>query len=64
MTVRAPGNIDALPIDATGAPTHNFHAVAFVENLSLKDLAAAYPGAVRTPHQLGFRTAGGGDVYI
>jgi uncharacterized Rmd1/YagE family protein len=51
-------------MDAAGAPTHVFHAVAFVENLSLKDLAAAYPGARRTPHQLGFRTASGGDVYI
>jgi len=64
MTVRSPGHIDVAPMDATGTPTHNFHAVAFVENLSLKDLAAAYPGAVRTPHQLAFRTAGGGDVYI
>jgi len=64
MTVRLPGHVDVAPMDATGAPTHNFHAVAFVENLSLKDLAAAYPGAVRTPHQLAFRTAGGGDVYI
>jgi uncharacterized Rmd1/YagE family protein len=51
-------------MDAAGGPTHVFHAVAFVENLSLKDLAAAYPGARRTPHQLGFRCAGGGDVYI
>jgi len=64
MSVRAPGNVDAAPMDAAGAPTHNFHAVAFVENLSLKDLAAAYPGAVRTPHQLAFSAAGGGDVYI
>jgi required for meiotic nuclear division protein 1 len=51
-------------MDAAGAPNHVFHAVAFVENLSLKDLAAAYPGARRTPHDLGFRTPGGGDVYI
>jgi uncharacterized Rmd1/YagE family protein len=62
MTVGASDKI--LPMDATGAPMHVFHAVAFVENLSLKDLAAAYPGAKRTPHQLGFRTASGGDVYI
>jgi uncharacterized Rmd1/YagE family protein len=62
MSVRPADN--GLPMDAAGAPTHVFHAVAFVENLSLKDLAAAYPGARRTPHQLGFRTAGGGDVYI
>ena len=64
MTVRLPGHVDVAPMDATGAPTHNFHAVAFVENLSIKDLAAAYPGAVRTPHQLAFSAAGGGDVYI
>jgi uncharacterized Rmd1/YagE family protein len=64
VTVRAPGNIDVLAMDATGAPSHVFHAVAFVENLSLKDLAAAYAGARRTPHQLAFRTSGGGDVYI
>jgi required for meiotic nuclear division protein 1 len=64
MTVRLPGNIDAPPMDAAGKPMHVFHAVAFVENLALKDLAAAYAGAHRTPHQLAFRTAGGGDVYI
>ncbi|HEY7375800.1 MAG TPA: RMD1 family protein [Polyangia bacterium] len=64
MTVRAPGSIDAAPMESVGKPMHVFHAVAFVENLSLKDLAAAYPGAHRTPHQLAFRTAGGGDAYI
>jgi uncharacterized Rmd1/YagE family protein len=32
--------------------------------MSLKDLAAAYPGARRTPHQLGFNAPSGGDVYI
>lgn len=31
---------------------HIFHAVAFVENLSLKDLAAAFPGARRSPYEL------------
>ena len=41
-----------------------FHAVAFVENLSLKDLAAAYPEARRTPHVLAFATASGGDVFV
>ena len=41
MTLGASGKIDLHPRDATGVPTHVFHAVAFVENLSLKDLAAA-----------------------
>ena len=43
---------------------HVFHAVAFVENLSLKDLATAYPEARRTPHVLSFTTASGGDVFV
>ena len=71
MTSRAPGNIDVnpMPLPTTmpmefGGAHHVFHAVAFVENLSLKDLASAYPGASRTPHELAFRLASGGDVYI
>ena len=63
MTVRA-GNIDALAMEATGGANHVFHAVAFVENLSLKDLASAYPEARRTPHELAFRMPSGGEVYI
>jgi required for meiotic nuclear division protein 1 len=51
-------------MEAVAGANHVFHAVAFVENLSLKDLAAAYPEARRTPHELGFLSAGGGDVYI
>jgi required for meiotic nuclear division protein 1 len=31
---------------------HLFHAVAFAENLALKDLAPSYPEAKRTPHEL------------
>jgi len=34
------------------SPAHNFYAVAFIENLSLKDLAATFPEARRTPHEL------------
>ena len=64
MTARAPGSTDVIPMDATGGATHVFHAVAFVENLSLKDLASSYPEARRTPHELAFRMPGGGDVYI
>jgi uncharacterized Rmd1/YagE family protein len=64
MTPHPSGSSDVLPTNAASGPAHVFHAVAFVENLSLKDLAAAYPGARRTPHQLGFRASGGGDIYI
>jgi hypothetical protein len=34
------------------AATHRFHAIAFVENLSLKELASAYPEARRSAHEL------------
>ena len=64
MTVRASGNIEVVPMDAPGGANHVFRAVAFVENLSLKDLAGAYPEARRTAHELGFSTPAGGDVYI
>jgi uncharacterized Rmd1/YagE family protein len=36
---------------------HVFHAIAFVENIALKELAAAYPGARRTLHELSFPVA-------
>src|SRR5581483_2492448 len=49
---------------ATAAPIHTFHAVAFVENLSLKELAPAYPEAKRTPHELTFVTPSGGTVFV
>jgi uncharacterized Rmd1/YagE family protein len=57
--------MDPVPMAAPAGegPEHLFHAVAFVENLSLKELAAAYPEARRTVHQLTFR-AHGGDVFI
>jgi uncharacterized Rmd1/YagE family protein len=49
-------------------PVHQFHAAAFVENLSLKDLVAAYPEARRSAHQLRYGTPVGdgaeGDVFI
>ena len=48
----------------SGGAQHIFHAVAFVENLSLKDLASAYPEARRTAHELAFRLSSGGDVFI
>ena len=51
-------------MEATGGAHHVFQAVAFVENLALKDLASAYPEARRTPHELAFRLPSGGSVYI
>lgn len=45
------------------SPAHSFHAVAFVENLVLKELAPAYPEAKRSPHQLSF-AAHGGQIFI
>ncbi|HEY2728300.1 MAG TPA: RMD1 family protein [Polyangia bacterium] len=43
---------------------HTFHALAFVENFSLKDLAALYPEAKRTHHQLWYAASSGGTVYL
>jgi|SRR4051794_12732669 uncharacterized Rmd1/YagE family protein len=45
-------------------PVHTFHAVAFVENLSLRELAAAYPESKRSPHELWFAAPTGGTVFI
>jgi uncharacterized Rmd1/YagE family protein len=48
-----------------GGPIHVFQAAAFVENLSLKDLAAAYPEAKRSAHQMRYAVGGSdGDVFI
>jgi uncharacterized Rmd1/YagE family protein len=46
-----------------GAP-HCFHAVAFVENLSLKELAPCYPEAKRSPHELRYTSPAGGTVFM
>ena len=45
-------------------PLHVFHAAAFVENFSLKELAAHYPEARRTPHELRYRPAAGGEAFL
>lgn len=44
--------------------SHTFHATGFVENLSLKDIAPAYPGAQRTPHELAVVHPSGGTIFI
>jgi uncharacterized Rmd1/YagE family protein len=43
---------------------HAFHAAAFVENLSLKELASGYPKAKRTAHELRVELAGGGEMFV
>jgi len=43
---------------------HTFSAVAFVENLVLKDLAALYPTAKRTAHELRVPQADGGQAFF
>jgi uncharacterized Rmd1/YagE family protein len=50
-------------MESAAGPVHVFHAAAFVENLPLREIGAAYPEARRTVHQLRFR-AHGGDVFI
>jgi uncharacterized Rmd1/YagE family protein len=44
--------------------SHHFHAVGFVENIALKDLAPAYPEARRTAHELWYATPAGGRVFV
>ena len=43
---------------------HTFHALAFVENFSVKELGQLYPDARRTQHQIWFPAAAGGTVFI
>jgi uncharacterized Rmd1/YagE family protein len=43
--------------------THQFLAVAFVENFSLKDCARAFPGARLTPYELHAPLGDGGDAF-
>jgi uncharacterized Rmd1/YagE family protein len=42
----------------------SFYAVAFAENLSLKDLSEIYPDSKRTPHELRFVPPDGGTVFL
>ena len=43
---------------------HTFHALAFIENFSLKELAVNFPEAKRARHQLSYPAAAGGTVYL
>jgi len=46
------------------ARTHQFDAVAYVENFSLRDLAAVLTGGKLRPHELRFPAGEGGDVFL
>jgi uncharacterized Rmd1/YagE family protein len=43
---------------------HTFHALAFIENFSLKELAQHFPEAKRVHQQLSYPAAGGGMVFL
>jgi uncharacterized Rmd1/YagE family protein len=44
--------------------SHFFRAVAFVENIALKELASAFTEARRSAHELWYATPSGGTVFI
>jgi uncharacterized Rmd1/YagE family protein len=43
---------------------HTFHALAFIENFSLKELAVHFPEAKRARHQLSYPAAAGGTIFL
>jgi uncharacterized Rmd1/YagE family protein len=52
-------------VDTDAKPrTHSFFAAAFVENLPLKELAAAYPEAKRSVREMWFQPESGGVVFV
>jgi len=57
-------DIDCRCTIKTMTPLHTFNAVAFVENLALRELAPSFPEAKRTPHELWYTTPAGGTVFI
>jgi len=51
--------------DASGAiQVHTFHAVAFVENIVLREIAPLYPTATRSTHELRVPHTQGGQTFI
>lgn len=67
LTVPPRGSRPRLPPE--GAATisvgfHTFHAFAFAENFSLRDLALAYPGAVRSAQDLRIALDGAGALFL
>jgi uncharacterized Rmd1/YagE family protein len=53
----------SLPVPEIGT-LHTFHAVAFVENFSLKDLGSLYPEARKTHHYISYSAPAGGTVFM
>src|ERR1700682_1134220 len=47
-----------------GGMLHQFSAVAFVENISLKEVARAFPNAKLSPHELTLAPETGGEVWV
>ena len=45
-------------------PSHRFHAVAFVENVALKEALPAFPNARIRPYGLHAALDGGGDLFF
>ena len=54
--------MSASPVTVTRV--HTFHAVAFVENLVLKDIAPLYPTAKRSMHELAIDRPDGGAMFV
>ena len=51
--------------EPSGAPRlHRFDAIAFVENLPLKDLGSVFPGAHIAPHELSVSLPSGGGLFV
>ena len=55
--------MSAVPAER-GAGVHTFHAYAFVENFSLKELSLAYPEAERSVHRIVRGVPGGGAMFL
>jgi uncharacterized Rmd1/YagE family protein len=60
--VLAPGA--GLKSPALVTTVHTFHALAFIENFSLKELGTHYPEAKRAHQHLWYTAAAGGTVFI
>ena len=57
------GPAGAAPSSFTPMRESQFNAVAFVENVSLKDWATLFPAGRRSTHELRSALAGGGEVF-
>jgi uncharacterized Rmd1/YagE family protein len=50
--------------ETSGGLTHQFHAIAFEENLSLRQLTVVFPGARISAHELYFPVEPTGGIYV